>query len=243
MRDPTFKIGMKFANSHEFKEACKAYGIKHRYKIHFPTNDKKRVQACCFKKCGWKIWASRLNPRDPSDVTMQIKTSHFEHSCGVDFSNFHVTVKWLASHYLETFRHNPIWSLNGIIARVKANFSFIINPVKAWRAREFSLKTINGDKAKQYSRLHDYKLELLRTNLGRIATFKEEKGKFEGIYICLTALKEAFKDGCRPLICVDGCWLKGNYSGQLLTAVGIDPNDCIFPIAFVVVLTENKDNW
>ncbi len=43
IRDLTFKIGMKFANSHEFKGACKAYGIKHRYLIHFPTNYKKRV--------------------------------------------------------------------------------------------------------------------------------------------------------------------------------------------------------
>ncbi|KAF2308354.1 hypothetical protein GH714_000190 [Hevea brasiliensis] len=35
----------------------------------------------------------------------------------------------------------------------------------------------------------------------------------------------------------------GNYGGQLLTAVGIDPNDYIFPIPYAVVLIENKDNW
>ncbi|KAF2289582.1 hypothetical protein GH714_037295 [Hevea brasiliensis] len=141
----------------------------------------------------------RVNPRDPSDVVGRYGL----------------------------VRHDPNWSLNGIIARVKANFSFTINPVKAWRAREFALKTINDDEVEQYSRLHDYKLELLRTSTGSTVKFKEEKGKFEGIYICLAALKEDFKDGCRPLICVDGCWLKWNYGGQLLTAFGIDPNDCI----------------
>ncbi len=135
---------------------------------------------------------------------MQIKTGHFEHSCGKEFSNFPVTAKWLASHYLETFKHDPNWSLNGIIARVKVDFSFTIDPVKAWRAKEFALKIINGDEAELYSRLHDYKLELLRTNPGSTVEFKEEKGKFEGIYICLAALKKAFKDGCRPLICIDG---------------------------------------
>jgi hypothetical protein len=29
----------------------------------------------------------------------------------------------------------------------------------------------------------------------------------------------------------------------LLTAVRMDPNDCIFPIAFVVVEVENNANW
>ncbi|KAF2294590.1 hypothetical protein GH714_013076 [Hevea brasiliensis] len=86
--------------------------------------------------------------------------------------------------------------------RIKVDLSFTIKPIKAWKAREFALKTINGE-AKQYSRLHDHKLELLRTNPESTVEFKEEKGKFEGIYICLAAIKEAFKDGWRPLICVD----------------------------------------
>jgi hypothetical protein len=31
--------------------------------------------------------------------------------------------------------------------------------------------------------------------------------------------------------------------GQLLTAVGIDPNDCIFPIAMAVVEVESMKTW
>ncbi|KAF2308861.1 hypothetical protein GH714_022143 [Hevea brasiliensis] len=52
IRDPNFKIGMAFSNREEFKEAYKAYGIKHRYQIYFPKNDKERVQARCYKECG-----------------------------------------------------------------------------------------------------------------------------------------------------------------------------------------------
>ncbi|KAF2308700.1 hypothetical protein GH714_013374 [Hevea brasiliensis] len=40
----------------------------------------------------------------------------------------------------------------------------------------------------------------------------------------------------RKLICLDGCWLKGTHGGQLLSAVAIDPNDCIFPLAYAVGL-------
>ena len=37
-------------------------------------------------------------------------------------------------------------------------------------------------------------------------------------YICWVALKRGFLEGCRPLIEVDGCHLKGPYKGILLTA-------------------------
>jgi hypothetical protein len=37
------------------------------------------------------------------------------------------------------------------------------------------------------------------------------------------------------MICIDGCHIKTKFKGQLLTAIGIDPNDCIFPIAMGLV--------
>jgi hypothetical protein len=42
---------------------------------------------------------------------------------------------------------------------------------------------------------------------------------------------------------VDGCHLKTKYGGQLLIAVGRDPNDQYFPLAFGVVETETKESW
>jgi len=42
---------------------------------------------------------------------------------------------------------------------------------------------------------------------------------------------------------VDGCFLKGKYSGELLTIVRRDGNDQIFPIAYAIVEVENKDSW
>ncbi|KAK8627836.1 hypothetical protein V6N13_135434 [Hibiscus sabdariffa] len=42
---------------------------------------------------------------------------------------------------------------------------------------------------------------------------------------------------------LDGCHLKGYYQGHLLTAVGIDANDSIYPISFAVVESENQSSW
>ncbi|KAL0400135.1 UNVERIFIED_CONTAM: hypothetical protein Sradi_2356800 [Sesamum radiatum] len=57
------------------------------------------------------------------------------------------------------------------------------------------------------------------------------------------AVKKGFLSGCRPFIGVDGCHLKGPYGGVLLTTVGVDPNNNQFPLAYAVVMSENKDNW
>ncbi len=96
MKDPTFEIRMLFKNRDEFKEACRTYGIKHRFQIHFPGNEVRCVEAKCYKGCGWRIYVSRRNPKDTTDLTMQIKAGKFTHACGKDFKNFHVTAKWLA---------------------------------------------------------------------------------------------------------------------------------------------------
>ena len=44
------------------------------------------------------------------------------------------------------------------------------------------------------------------------------------------------------MIFLDGCHIKTRYRGQLLTTVGIDSNDCIFPIDVAVVEVEDKPN-
>jgi hypothetical protein len=51
-------------------------------------------------------------------------------------------------------------------------------------------------------------------------------------------MQKGFPSTCRPLICLDGYHLKTKYGGIMLIAVGIDPNDCIYPIAYGVVEVE-----
>jgi len=65
---------------------------------------------------------------------------------------------------------------------------------------------------------------------------------FQRMYICLKACKDSFTQ-CRSIIGLDRCFLKGYYGGQLLAAIGRDPNDQMFPIAFVVVEGETKESW
>ena len=66
---------------------------------------------------------------------------------------------------------------------------------------------------------------------------------FERLYIYFQALKKGFKEGCRKILWLDGCHLKANQRGQILTMVMIDANNGIYPIAFSVFEAECKDSW
>ncbi|XP_050226470.1 uncharacterized protein LOC126676334 [Mercurialis annua] len=240
MDNPEFEIGMLFSSFGQFKEAVRNYGIRNRYVMKFKPNNKTRCKAYCKKGCPFNIWASLMQ----DDVsTVQIKSGKLEHQCTRDHNIRHVNPKWLSKKYLEQFRADPNWSLDGIMQAVRSNQKANISRVTAYRSKFLALLEINGDETEQMRRLNDYRLELIRTHPTSTIMFKRAEGVFVGMYVCLAPLRDGFLAGCRRVISVDGCWLKGLYGGQLLAAVGIDANDCTYPIAWCIVDRETKENW
>jgi hypothetical protein len=90
---------------------------------------------------------------------------------------------------------------------------------------------------------------LRNTNKGNCVIMKVERPTpgsqpmFQRLYLSLAAMKQGFLECCRPVIGLDGCFLKGPYKGTLLVAVGRDANNNIYPIAIVVVEAEIKESW
>ncbi|XP_062152008.1 uncharacterized protein LOC133860409 [Alnus glutinosa] len=118
-----------------------------------------------------------------------------------------------------------------------------------YRGRKKAGKRLYGCLGEQYGRLWDYCETLRRTNPGSCVMLKFEKtnpnlpAKFHRLYMSLAAMKKGFLEGCRPVIGLDGCFLKGPYKGILLAAVGRDANNNMYPIAIAVVESETKDSW
>lgn len=111
-------------------------------------------------------------------------------------------------------------------------------------------KQVRADYIKQYAMLRDYCMELMSTNPNttvKIQCAREEEctytRKLERIYVCLGACNEGFKASMRDILGLDGTFMKGPFLGQLLTNVGIDPNNGIYPLAYGIVETENVQSW
>ncbi|KAK6777852.1 hypothetical protein RDI58_024570 [Solanum bulbocastanum] len=131
--------------------------------------------------------------------------------------------------------------------------NFTITRTQAYMAKRKALDLITGTKEEQFDMLWDYCLEQRRSNTGTTCILMLDENpktmvngikRFLRLYICFAACKQGFLAGCRAIIGVDGCHLKGHQKGsQLLTAVGIDGNDNIYPIAFAIVEGELKETW
>ncbi|KAL3502463.1 hypothetical protein ACH5RR_036912 [Cinchona calisaya] len=84
------------------------------------------------------------------------------------------------------------------------------------RTERKALDLIQGTEKDQYEKLWDYMHEVVRANLGNTMLIQ---------------------------MVIDGTFLKGPCWGVLLTAVGMDPNYSIYPIAYAITEGENKDTW
>ncbi|XP_062173746.1 uncharacterized protein LOC133879231 [Alnus glutinosa] len=139
--------------------------------------------------------------------------------------------------------------LGAIQNEVKERWRVDVNSSMMYRARTKANRQIFGKHELQYVKLWDYCETLRSTNPGSCVVLKvdrpvpEVNPKFLRMYCSLATMKKGFLEGCRPVIGVDGCFLKGPFKGQLLAVVGRDGNDNMNPIAYVVVEAETKDNW
>ncbi|GJR55052.1 hypothetical protein Tco_1405573 [Tanacetum coccineum] len=60
------------------------------------------------------------------------------------------------------------------------------------------------------------------------------------VYVCLGALKQDFRSCRREILELDGCFMSGPWPGQILTAVRVDANNGIYPVAYDIVEAESK---
>ncbi|XP_058767184.1 uncharacterized protein LOC131640795 [Vicia villosa] len=101
------------------------------------------------------------------------------------------------------------------------------------------MELIQGAERDQFTQLRSYAQELLNSNPNSnviLQCIDSTNGHvFVRIYVCLRACKVAFAKFCKPLICLDACFLKGDYGGQLMAVVESDGNNQIFLIAYGLV--------
>ncbi|KAL4392134.1 hypothetical protein AHAS_Ahas03G0314700 [Arachis hypogaea] len=241
------KVGMKFNSKMEFKEAVREYCIQEGRRIWWKKNDNLRMRAVCKgEECGWVVYASM----DSEGNCWQIKTFMDDHTCPRETKNRLANRKWLGCKLVRKLRKYPNLRHCEAAQYFKSKCDLDLNKSSLTRALGDARAIVYGDAAAQYGMVRDYGLTLLKTNLGSTVSIgvtphpnPDEDPTFDRMYICLDGCKRGFKAGCRPLIGLDGAFLKTKHGGQILSAIGQDANNHIYVIAYAIVSIENTENW
>ncbi|KAK8689067.1 hypothetical protein V6N13_087798 [Hibiscus sabdariffa] len=163
--------------------------------------------------------------------------------CARDLKNKHVTSKWIATEYFHKFLVDCNYPPTYLVKDVSKDHSAVVSLTKYQRVRDYALEQIMESQKQQYVKLYDYLAELRQTNRGTTTICYLNECLFQRMYVCMQACKDGFKAGCRPIISLDGCHLKGYYGGHILIVVGTDADDCIYPIAYACVESECGQSW
>ncbi|PWA93526.1 transposase, mutator type [Artemisia annua] len=234
----------------ECAEGSKQKGVKGKGQVGGSTGNFKDGGCSIEDKeesCPWFLQCSKL----PNQETWAVKTFHDTHTCLQSRKVKRCTATFLSKTVEGTIKPNPKIPLGALKDQLQKEYELGISNQKVFRAKKMAMERIDGNHWKQYAQLKDYCLELRNSNPNTTVKIEVERPhdvnsperKFKRVYICLGPLKDGFKAGKRELLGLDGCFLSGVYPGWILTAVGIDPNNGIYPLAYAIVESENKDSW
>ncbi|MBA0770533.1 hypothetical protein Gotri_019158 [Gossypium trilobum] len=155
----------------------------------------------------------------------RVKIFHDEHNYCVRFRNKMVNVKVIAEHFEATIGDHPKMKLREIQRRVSSEMHVNVNMTRCRRAKKTVKDKLVRNFVQEFDMLWDYADELILKNPGNTIKMAvnrvrlESPPHFKRLYVCFGALKRGRKEGCRPILGLDGCFLKGPFKGLLL-AVG-----------------------
>ncbi|KAA0045025.1 MuDRA-like transposase [Cucumis melo var. makuwa] len=172
---------------------------------------------CIDNKCGWRLRAVRLKDSNIFKIKKHVKV----HSCSLEFLNRdHRQAKsWVVGELIKSKFKGPgrIYKPRNIIEDMRQDYDINMSYEKAWHARENAYERVRGSPEESYILLRRYDEALKFTNPG-------------------------FLNCIRPVIVMDGTFLKNKYRNQLIVVVCLDGNNQIYPLAFGVVDRETDDS-
>ncbi|KAL4586919.1 hypothetical protein LXL04_011567 [Taraxacum kok-saghyz] len=239
-------LGMRFENPQQMKEMLCNYAVANGYQLRYQKNDSSRLLViCCKGACKFRLWATWMS----IEHSFQIKSLIPDHQCSRNFKlGAIVNFQWIGSHYTKDILHRQKLTIRQLRLEVIKKFDIDVSLSQCRRAKKHAMTLIEGTLVEHYAKLWSYGAEIRRSNPGSTVSMDvnpmpDDTNYFSKLYVCFDGVKKGWKQGCRRVIGIDGCFLKEIISGELLCAVGKDANNQIYPICWAVVCVENKDNW
>ncbi|KAL7166480.1 hypothetical protein ACSBR2_037200 [Camellia fascicularis] len=172
---------------------------------------------------------------------------NMEHICGIAMrspKNPRAGSDLISDVILEWVRDKPFMRPTDVVYDLKKDYGLEDSYRVAWLGVEkahgemFSAHFISFDQLQWYSFI------VMENNPGSYINieYNEQNNRFIRYFISFKACIDRFNH-CRPLLFLDGTFLKGKFKGNLLAATPKDGNQGLLPLAIAIVDSENTTNW
>lgn len=244
-----WRVGMRFETREKFKDAVARFAITQGRNVSVTISNKhrqQRVGATCIKGCPFRLygsWDSRI-------ASFIIKTVNDQHTCNRNMeSNRQLKTRWVARQLLEVFKARPHWPAAEIIETVRRAYKVIIKRHFAYMVKYHAHRMLHGSMKDHYNKVGSYLGALISSSPESVFKLEIDKKKeifppiFQRFFVSLDGLRHGWIEGCRRILCIDGCFIKTFLGGMLLSAVGRDGNEQMYPVARAIVEGENNESW
>ncbi|KAE8183396.1 hypothetical protein CF335_g8335 [Tilletia laevis] len=251
---PLCAVGDTFASFEDAEHAVTEYGVANGFSPGVKKSDKTRIVYRCGAKTGSCLWGARVWMGSGSRVKISRLDDMGTHTC----------IGTLAPY-------RPAWSKNAFLVRVVQERMTVKSSTPAKEIADVLRKGLNIEvsldalyKAKktllgchdeelrnQVLYLPAYFAKLKDADPDTIAVMlpdpsqdsqQDTKTEFKRCFIAPGPARIAF-DYCRPIVALDGTFLKGKVKMVLLLAATFDANDSLIILAWALVSSESTSSW
>ncbi|KAK2641682.1 hypothetical protein Ddye_023445 [Dipteronia dyeriana] len=225
------EVGELFLSKKQLKSQLGNYAFANRFQIRVFKSDTTRYQVrCIVEDCNWRLRATKVQNSD----YFQIRKFDNQHACSTKARFPHqrqASAQVIGEHIQEKFCYHRLYKPKEIIHDMQREFDISCNYHKGYRARQIVLEEVQGTPVESYSILSSYLYMLEQANHGTVIDLHtDSSNRFMYMFFCLKACIDGFLSSIRPVIAIDGTFLKGPHKGVLFIAVCMDSNDQIFPL-------------
>ncbi|KAH9619811.1 hypothetical protein KSS87_001162 [Heliosperma pusillum] len=200
--------------------------------------------------CNWRLRATRKDPYSQAFTIVTYKGPHDSSCVGDMVPRDHFNLKRaFISHLIRNYVEGDWgYKVMSVVEVILDKFGYKISYAKAWNAKQRAIGDIFGDWDASYEMLPRFMQGLKESNPGTVVQWSttpignSNVHTFKRVFWAFKPCIEGFEH-CRPVLTIDGTHLYGKFKGTILTAMSIDANNQIFPVAFAIVESENNESW
>nr|XP_016452622.1 PREDICTED: uncharacterized protein LOC107777149 [Nicotiana tabacum] len=239
--------GQVYQDKQTVAAAMKHFSVMHKFQFRVKRSSHRSYWLVCVgENCKWHFKAMSIN-----DSTMfKIRSFNRQHTCSVMdeiFIQRKCTAAVVGSMVIPKYCDpKTIYTPKDIQIDMLSEHRVNLSYMQAWRAKEKVLQFLRGNPTDSYNKLPKYFYILEETYPGSVVKLKKTADEcFLYAFVALCTSIIGWQH-CRPVVVVDGAFLKSSYKGIMLTASPMDAvsKKCtILPLAYAVVDSENDAFW